>query len=61
MLDFLLDMLRYPFDASESNKFHQFLTTIFKDYPAFFWSQPSRKKVLVFPFLIIYAIFKKKN
>lgn len=54
-------MLRYPFDASESNKFHQFLTTIFKDYPAFFWSQPSRKKVLVFPFLIIYAIFKKKN
>jgi hypothetical protein len=61
MLDFFLDMFRYPFDDNKNNKFHQFLTIIFKDYPAFLRSQPSRKKIVILPFLIIYAIFKKKS
>lgn len=62
MFSFLLDFLKYPFDSHpENNKFHQFLTMILKDYPAFFWQKPSWKRVLVFPFLLIYAIFKNKK
>lgn len=62
MREFLKDFLIYPFDSHpENNKFSQFLTTIFKDYPAFLWHQPTWKKLLVLPLLIIYAIFRKKQ
>lgn len=58
---FLKDMVKFPFVGKmESNKFAQFLRLVFKDYPAFLWQQPSFKKVLVLPFLLVYAMFKKK-
>jgi hypothetical protein len=61
MLRFLLDFFKYPFDTQNpENRFGKAMTTLFKEYPAFFWQKPSWKKVLVFPFLVVYAIFRRK-
>ena len=59
---FLKDMFSYPFCADkEQNQFWKFLTTIFKDYPAFFWAKPTFKKALAFPFVVLYALFRTKK
>lgn len=55
-------MFSYPFSTDkEHNQFSKFLTTIFKDYPAFFWTKPSFKKALAFPFIVLYALFRAKK
>ncbi|MEI6117838.1 MAG: hypothetical protein WCP92_00860 [bacterium] len=52
----------YPFDThKETNKFAAFLKMVFKDYPAFMWIQPSIRKILAFPFMILFFIFKSKT
>ncbi|MCX6824633.1 MAG: hypothetical protein NTY80_00265 [candidate division SR1 bacterium] len=61
MLKFFRDLIIYPFDShKETNKFAGFLKMTFKEYPAFLWVKPSLKKVLVFPFIMLYCIFKGK-
>jgi hypothetical protein len=60
MWKFIKDFLIYPFDSNkQNNKFGKFLTTLFKDFPAFFWIKPTFKKVLAFPFIVIHALFRK--
>lgn len=62
MFRFLWDFLRYPFDKHhETNKFHLFLNFVFKEYPAFFWLRPTFKKILLFPIISIYLIFRPKK
>lgn len=59
MRAFIKDMIIYPFASDKvNNRFSQFLTTIFKDYPAFLWTKPTWKKVLVLPFLLVYELFR---
>lgn len=62
MFRLIRDFIIYPFDAhKETNKFGNFLKMIFKDYPAYFWIKPNIKKIIVFPFLVLYYIFIKKK
>jgi len=62
MFRFLRDFIIYPFDThKETNKFAGFLKMVFKDYPAFLRIQPNLKKILVFPFLILYYIVRNKG
>jgi hypothetical protein len=35
------------------------MTSLFKDYPANFWTKPTLKKVLIAPLLILYYIFSE--
>ena len=59
MFIFLRDLVIYPFKPSPNNRFGQFLHHLFRDFPAFFWIKPNIKKLLLFPFLTLYHIFKK--
>lgn len=60
IIKFIVDVFKYPFDKNkDQNKFHQILNFVFKDYPAFLWEKPTLKRFLVFPFLLIFKIFKK--
>lgn len=65
MIQFIKDFFIYPWDKQkETNKFHHFLTILFKEYPAFLREKPSIWRILLFPFLLIYHIFvhqKKKE
>jgi hypothetical protein len=62
MFRFLRDLIIYPFDShKETNKFGGFLKMIFKEYPAYLRIQPNLKKILAFPCMMIYYIFKAKN
>ena len=61
MFKFFRDLVIYPFDThKETNKFGGFLKMIFKDYPAFLWIKPNIRKILAFPFLMIYYIVKSR-
>jgi len=58
---FVRDLLLFPFQPNKKeNRFWQFLRMSFKEYPAFLRIKPSFKKILVFPFLVIYYLFKRK-
>lgn len=57
MFRFLKDLIMYPFDRSKDNRFGQFLTFCLKDYPVYFWVQPSWKKFLLFFVLAVRIIF----
>jgi len=57
MFTFLKDLLIYPFDKSENNRFWQFLTFCFKDYPAYFRVQPTWKKIPLFFVLAVRIVF----
>lgn len=60
MIKFIIDFFKFPFQKDKTNnKFASFLRFLFKDYPAFFWQKPNIWKILAFPFLCIYHIFKK--
>jgi len=62
MFRFLRDLIIYPFDAhKEANKFADFLKMVFKDYPAFLWVKPSFRKILAFPCMMLFYIFKTKK
>jgi hypothetical protein len=40
------------------------MTSLFKDFPANFWTKPTFKKIFIAPLLVIYYIFsewKKKD
>ncbi|MFA7298309.1 MAG: hypothetical protein WC010_01560 [Candidatus Absconditabacterales bacterium] len=62
MFRFLRDLIIYPFDShKETNKFASFLKMIFKDYPAFLWIKPNFRKIIAFPFLMLFYVFKNKT
>jgi hypothetical protein len=62
MISFIIHIFAYPFEPhSTTNKFGQLLRFLFKNYPAYFWSGPSLKKIAQLPFLIIYHIFKEPD
>ncbi len=62
MLRFLIDIFRFPFAPnSKKNKFWRVLKFVYKEYLAYFWSNPNLFKILLFPFLLIYIICKKEN
>lgn len=62
MWEFIKDFGRYPFDQDpENNKFSQLMENLFKNFPALFWTKPNLKKILIFPLLIVYFIFKPKD
>ncbi len=62
MFKFLRDLLIFPFDShKETNKFGSFLRMLFKEYPAFLRIKPNIKKILAFPFIVLFYIFKSKK
>ncbi|MDR2190739.1 MAG: hypothetical protein LBP53_06240 [Candidatus Peribacteria bacterium] len=62
MLQFIKDLFTYPFQKNkQDNKVHTLFTSLFKDFPALFWTQPTFKKIFIVPLLIIYHIFSKKT
>lgn len=64
MITFIVDMFRFPFERREENRFNEFLTFCFKDYPVYFWVKPSFKRFLLFFVLaakIIWSGYKKNN
>ncbi len=40
-------------------KLDQLFTSLFKDFPALFWTQPTFKKIFVAPLLIVYHLFSR--
>ncbi len=62
MFRFLQDLIIYPFDPhKETNKFAGFLKMSFKDYPAFLRIKPNIRKIIAFPFMMLYYIFRSKE
>ena len=65
MRNFIKDFFTYPFQKDKTNnKRNQMMTSLFKDYPANFWTRPTFKKIFIAPLLVIYYIFsewKKKD
>jgi len=65
MRKFIKDFFTYPFQKDKSNnKINQMMTSLFKDFPANFWTKPTFKKIFIAPLLVIYYIFsewKKKD
>lgn len=62
MFRFLRDFIIYPFDPhKETNKFSCFLKALFKDYPAFLRIKPNIRKILAFPFVLLFYIFRSKK
>ncbi len=60
MRKFIGDFFRYPFQKDKSkNKRNQMMTSLFKDFPANFWTKPTFKKIFIAPLLIIYYIFSE--
>lgn len=56
----LRDMCKYPRDNhKETNRFHELLTFLLRDYPAFLWTKPSLLRVIVFPLFLLYFMFKE--
>jgi hypothetical protein len=61
MLNFLKDLIIFPFDNDkENNKFSNFLQLILKDYPAFLRNKVEFKRIVLLPFLALYNVFSKK-
>lgn len=62
MLQFVWDMIKYPFDADvKHNRFQQFLDLLFKDYPAFLWGKVHWRKIVAFPLLVAIQILKTRK
>ena len=64
MRKFIKDFFTYPLQKDKSkNKRNQMMTSLFKDFPANFWTKPTFKKILVAPLLVLYYMFSewKKN
>ncbi|MEF2174999.1 MAG: hypothetical protein V3575_00895 [Candidatus Absconditabacteria bacterium] len=62
LIQLIVDLVRYPFDIDkENNKFSQFMKFLFIEYPAFLFEKLNLWRVIVFPILLIYEIFKNKN
>ena len=65
MRKFIKDFFTYPFQEDKSNnKRNLMMTSLFKDFPAKFWTKPTFKKIFIAPLLVIYYIFsewKKKD
>lgn len=62
MFRFIRDLIIYPFDLhKETNKFAGFLKMMFKEYPAFLRIKPNLRKIIAFPFLMLFYIFKSKK
>lgn len=62
MFRFIRDLIIYPFDPhKETNKFAGFLKMMFKEYPAFLRIKPNLRKIIAFPFLMLFYIFKSKK
>ena len=64
MRKFIKDLFTYPFQRDKSkNKINLMMTSLFKDFPANFWTKPTFKKIFIAPLLVIYYIFSewKKN
>lgn len=62
MFKLIKDFFLFPFQKdSSNNKFKKLLDFVFRDYPAYFWKKPSLKAGLLFPVLIIYMVFIKKD
>ena len=60
MRKFIKDFFSYPIQSNKSeNKINRMMTSLFKDYPANFWTKPTLKKVLIAPLLILYYIFSE--
>lgn len=60
LLRLLRDMIMYPRDPNkEANRFHEVLTFLLRDYPAFLWTKPSIIRVVVFPLFLLYFMFKE--
>lgn len=65
MRKFIKGFFTYPFQKDKSkNKINLMMTSLFKDFPANFWTKPTFKKIFIAPLLVIYYIFsewKKKD
>lgn len=65
MRKFIKDFFTYPFKKDKmENKRNLMMTSLFKDYPANFWTKPTFKKIFIAPLLVIFYIFsewKKKD
>ena len=65
MRKFIKDFFTYPFQKDKTNnKRNQMMTSLFKDYPANFWTKPTFKKIFIAPLLVVYYMFsewKKKD
>jgi len=62
MFRFILDFFRFPFQKETSeNKFAEVLNFIIRDFPVYFWVKKKLRKILAFPFIVLYLIFRKKK
>ena len=62
MFRFLRDLIIYPFDShKETNKFAGFLKMLVKDFPAFLRIKPNIRKIIAFPFVMLFYVFKTKK
>lgn len=60
MFQFLFDIIRYPWQHNNpDNRLFQVFQFLFKEYPAFLWTKPQLKKVIILPFIIISKIIYK--
>ena len=60
MRKFIKDFFTYPFQKDKTdNKRNQMMTSLFKDFPANFWTKPTLKKIFIAPLLVIYYIFSE--
>lgn len=58
MRKFIKDFFTYPFQKDKTNnKRNQMMTSLFKDYPANFWTKPTFKKIFIAPLLVLYYMF----
>ncbi len=60
MRKFIKDFFTYPFQKDKSkNKRNLMMTSLFKDFPANFWTKPTFKKIFIAPLLVIYYMFSE--
>ena len=60
MRKFIKDFFTYPFQKDKTNnKRNQMMTSLFKDYPANFWTKPTFKKIFIAPLLVVYYMFSE--
>lgn len=62
MLRFIIDLFRFPFQSDTSeNKFAEVINFVVRDFPSYFWAKNRIRKILFFPFIILYMIFRKRK
>jgi len=60
MRKFIKDFFTYPFQKDRTNnKMNKMMTSLFKDYPALFWTKPNFKRIFIAPLLVLYYIFSE--